>query len=230
VESPGKLIAAGRDSNIYEYGKGKVLRRSRNGRSQTDEVKTMEFVRDHGFPAPEVFSVSDDGLDMVMAHIDGPTMIEAASAQPWKLKRFGRELADLHRSLHLLEAPVWLPDAPCGSGSALLHMDFHPLNVILSKEGPVVVDWTRASRGDPLVDIAATWVLLASGEVSDSRVQALLARAGRQALLNAYLGPFSNTDVKSVLKEVVEWKRKDPNMSASEIARMRALIERRRED
>jgi aminoglycoside phosphotransferase (APT) family kinase protein len=224
VENPGKLLAAGRDSNIYEYGKDRVLRRSRNGRSQTSEAKTMEFVRSHGFPVPEVFSVSDDGLDVVMARIVGPTMIEAASAKPWKLKRFGRQLADLHQSLHQLDAPDWVPDAPCGSGSALLHMDFHPLNIILSREGPVVVDWTRASRGDPLVDVAATWVLLASGEVSDSRLQALIVTMGRKVLLNSYLAPFVKTGVRSVLPGVVEWKCQDPNMRASEIDRMRALL------
>lgn len=224
MESPGKLIAAGRDSNIYEFGKDRVLRRSRNGRSQTNEAKTMEYVRARGYPAPEVFSVSDDGLDMVMARIEGPTMVEAASSQPWKLRRFGRELADLHQSLHHFEAPAWLPDAPCGSGDTLLHMDFHPLNVMLSREGPMVLDWTRASRGDPLVDVAATWVLLASGEVNNSRLEAIVVNFGRKALLNAYLKPFLNTGVKSALGEVVEWKSQDPNMTMSEIKRMRALI------
>jgi aminoglycoside phosphotransferase (APT) family kinase protein len=224
MESPGKLIAAGRDSNIYDCGEGRVLRRSRNGRSQTNEARTMEYVRARGYPAPEVFSVSDDGFDMVMARIEGPTMVEAATAQPSELRRFGRMLADLHQSLHLLDAPQWLPAAPCGSGESLLHMDFHPLNVMISSDGPVVLDWTRASRGDPLVDVAATWVLLASGEVDSSRPEALLVNAGRQILLDAYLAPFSNTGVESVLSEVVEWKSRDPNMTATEISRMRALL------
>lgn len=184
----------------------------------------MEYVRDRGFPAPEVFSVSDDGIDMVLARIEGPTMVEAASARPWKLRQFGRELAELHSSLHLLEAPEWLPAAPCGSGESLLHMDFHPLNVMLSSAGPVVLDWTRASRGDPLVDVAATWVLLASGEVNNSRLEALMVNVGRRVLLNAYLKPFSDTTVASRLGEVVEWKSKDPNMTTGEVSRMRALL------
>lgn len=184
----------------------------------------MEYARTHGYPAPEVFFVSDDGTDMVMARIEGPTMIEAASSQPWKLKRFGRELAELHQSLHQLPAPPWLPGAPCGSGNALLHMDFHPLNVMLSKEGPVVVDWTNASRGDALVDVAATWVLLASGELSGHRLQAAMATVGRSVLLRAYLQPFAGSGVESVLREVVEWKSQDSNMTASEVERMRALI------
>jgi tRNA A-37 threonylcarbamoyl transferase component Bud32 len=184
----------------------------------------MEFVRSRGYPAPEVFSVSDDGIDLVMARIEGPTMIEAASAQPWKLKGFGRELAELHQSLHLLRAPEWLSAAPCGSGERLLHMDLHPLNVILSSKGPVVLDWTGAVRGDPLVDVAATWVLLASGNVTSSRVQAMMVNVGRNVLLKAFLEPFSKTELVSVLSDVVEWKSRDPNMSASEVERMRSLL------
>jgi aminoglycoside phosphotransferase (APT) family kinase protein len=224
MERPGKLIAEGRDSNIYEFGEGKVLRRSREGRSQANEAKTMRYVRARGFPAPEVFSMSDDGVDVVMARVEGPTMIDAASAQPWKIRRFARELATLHQSLHLLDAPAWLPVAPCGSGDSLLHMDFHPLNVMLSSDGPVVLDWAYASRGDPLVDVAATWVLLASGEVTGNRLETLIARVGRHSFLNAYLKPFSNAGVETVLADVVEWKSRDPHMSASEIHRMRALI------
>jgi aminoglycoside phosphotransferase (APT) family kinase protein len=226
MEPPAKLIAEGRDSNIYEFGQGKVLRRSRNGRSQVNEAKTMHYVRACGFPAPEVFSVSDDGLDMVMARVEGPTMIDAVSAQPWKIRRLAREMSELHQSLHLLEAPGWLPSAPCGSGDSLLHLDFHPLNVMLSSDGPMVLDWTNAARGDPLVDVAATWVLLASGEVTGSRFETMLARVGRASFLNAYLKAFAHAGVETVLGDVVEWKSRDPHMSASEIRRMRALVSR----
>jgi tRNA A-37 threonylcarbamoyl transferase component Bud32 len=184
----------------------------------------MEFVRSKGYPVPEVFEVSDDGIDLVMARIEGPTMIEAASAQPWKLRGFGRELADLHESLHLLLAPAWLSAAACGSGERLLHMDLHPLNVMLSSKGAIVLDWTNAVRGDPLVDVAATWVLLASRNVSSSRVQGTIVKIGRSVLLKAFLKPFPKTQLVSVLGDVVEWKSRDPNMSASEVERMRSLL------
>ena len=133
-------------------------------------------------------------------------------------------MAKLHQSLHLLAAPTWLPADPCGSSESLVHMDFHPVNIMLSNDGSVVLDWTNAARGDPLVDVAATWVLLASGEVPGSRLESLLAGFGRNIFLNAYLGPFADTGVKNLLREVVEWKSQDPHMSFSEIHRMRSLI------
>ena len=103
-------------------------------------------------------------------------------------------------------------------------MDLHPLNVILSNEGPVVVDWTNAARGDPLVDVAVTWVLLASGEVTSDPVEAALVNVGREIFLQAFLEPFAKTELTPLLGEVVEWKSRDPHMSASEVQRMHALL------
>lgn len=224
MDSPGTLIASGRDADIFEYRKGTVLRRSRNGRSQVLEARSMEFVRSAGYPVPEVFEVSDDGVDLVMERISGPTMLETASNQPWRLRRFGRDLAELHLSLHNLEAPGWMPVVPFGPGDRVLHLDLHPLNIILSNRGPVVIDWTNASRGDPLVDVAATWVLLASGNVPGGRLDAVKAKVGRGILLRGFLRPFSKTELRSVLSGVVEWKSKDTNMTSSEIERMRSLL------
>jgi tRNA A-37 threonylcarbamoyl transferase component Bud32 len=224
MDAPGNLIATGRDADIFEYGKGSVLRRSRNGRSQVLEAMAMTFVRSKGYPVPEVFEVGNDGIDLVMERIVGPTMIEAVATQPWKLKGFGRDLAELHQSLHLLPAPVWMPAAPCGLGESFLHMDLHPLNIILSTKGPVVIDWTNAARGNPMVDVAATWVLLASANVPGSRLEAAIAKVGRGILVRAFLGPFSKAELSSVLNSVVEWKSKDAHMTVVEIKRMRSLL------
>jgi tRNA A-37 threonylcarbamoyl transferase component Bud32 len=224
MDPPGALMASGRDADIFEYRHGTVLRRSRNGRSQILEAKTMEFVRTAGYPAPEVFEVSDDGIDLVMERITGPTMLDTASKQPWKLKGFGRDLAELHVALHELSAPEWMPVVPFGPGDRVLHLDLHPLNVILSNKGPVVIDWTNSSRGNPLVDVAATWVLLASGEVPGGRLDAVKAKVGRGVLVRGFLKQFSKKELHSVLPDVVEWKSKDSNMSESEIETMRSLL------
>jgi hypothetical protein len=188
------------------------------------EAKTMEFVRSHGYPAPEVFEVSDDGCDLVMERIEGPTMVDAGAARPWRLPRFGRELAELHRSLHDLRPPEWVNAAPCGSGERLLHMDLHPLNVLVARTGPMVIDWTNAASGDPAVDVAVTWVLIASGEVPAGGVKAALLRVGRKLLLDAFLKPLVDDAVRANLAAVVNWKCTDSNMSDTEIERMRSMV------
>ena len=184
----------------------------------------MEFVRSHGYPAPEVFQVSDNGCDLVMERIDGPTMVDMGSSRPWRVRSMGRELAKLHESLHRLPAPRWLPKAPFGDGNQLLHMDLHPLNVLMGAEGPVVIDWTNAVSGDPLADVALTWALIASGEVPTGRMQSVLLEVGRNRLLKAFLQSFQGVALRSMLREGIEWKCTDPNMSAIEINRMRSLL------
>ena len=221
---PGRLIASGRDADIFEFGEGRVLRRSRKGRSMAIEVRTMEFVRGNGYPVPEVFDLSDDGCDLVMERIEGPTMGEAAAARPWQITAIGRQLAELHRSLHQLPAPDWLPDAPCGSGDRLLHLDLHPLNVIQGPRGPVVIDWTNAARGDPMVDVALAWALIASGDVPAGPLKSILIRIGRTRLLNGFLRPFHEHDLGPTLAAVVDWKCTDPNMNEHEVNRMRSLV------
>jgi aminoglycoside phosphotransferase (APT) family kinase protein len=58
-------------------------------------------------------------------------------------------LARLHAQLHEIEAPPELGDG------RLLHMDFHPGNVILSPDGPVVIDWGIARAGEPILESEA---------------------------------------------------------------------------
>ena len=136
----------------------------------TQEARVMEYVRSQGFPVPAVREVSGDGLDMVLERIEGGDMVAVLGKRPWEIRRQGRVLADLHRRLHGLTVPDWLPDAPVGRGDRLLHLDLHPLNVMMSPTGPVVIDWANACRGDPNVDVAIAWVLMATGEVATGRL------------------------------------------------------------
>ena len=57
-------------------------------------------------------------------------------------------------------------------------MDLHPLNVMIGAEGPVVIDWPNAARGDPVVDVVLAWVLMAAGEVPTNPVHRRCARLG----------------------------------------------------
>ena|ERR1039458_8487705 len=224
MNSPGDLIASGRDADIFAYGNGPVLRRSRNGCSLATEAKTREFVRSPGYPAPEIFDLSDDGVDLVMERIDGPTMVDAAGSRPWKIRSYGRSLAELHWSLHALPAPAWLANAPFGSGERLVHMDLHPLNVLLSKNGPVVIDWPNAGRGEPAIDVAATWILMFSGELPARRAKAAILGVGRTIILKAFLSSLPKDELRRVPSEVIEWKCQDPHVSAAEILGMRSLL------
>jgi aminoglycoside phosphotransferase (APT) family kinase protein len=220
VRAPGRLLAFGRDADIFEYGPGLVLRRCRQGRSMLDEARTMEYARAHGYPVPAVESISDDGTDLVMERVDGPSMLAALGSSPWTVRHQGRVLARLHHRLHEIEAPGFLPPAPVGAGERLVHLDLHPMNVILGARGPVVIDWANAAGGDPAVDVALAWILLAAGEVPGGPLTRLLVRFGRVQLVRSFLSQVDLAAATAPLRAVVAWKVADRNLSPLERQRM----------
>jgi tRNA A-37 threonylcarbamoyl transferase component Bud32 len=190
------------------------------------EARIMEYVYASGYPIPKVGEISADGFELTMERIDGLTMVDAVSAAPWKAKRFGHALADLHTQLHELAGPEWLPSAPCGVGTQLLHMDLHPLNVMMSSRGPVVIDWPNAVRGDPNIDVAVTWILMSAAEVPTSGLKGTLTGLIRAKLIRGFIAQFDTEAVGPEVEAVVTWKSGDKNMSATEVAGMRAFARR----
>ena len=163
-------MQAGRASTIELLGDGRLLRR---GGHPEREAAIMAVARQHGFPVPAVHEARPDSL--VMDRVAGPTMAEDLAHRPWFARRQMRVLAELHRRLHAI---------PFEDG-VLVHYDLHPLNVLLSSAGPVVIDWTNARAGAADADVALTWLILST---SAGRRGRLLARffagaAGRDAIV-----------------------------------------------
>jgi aminoglycoside phosphotransferase (APT) family kinase protein len=225
MKPPGPLLAAGRDADIFEYGPGLVLRRSREGRSMALEARTMAYLHEQGYPVPAVEELSDDGSELVMERIEGRSMVDAIAAAPWSIRRQARTLAALHSQLHDLAAPAFLPPAPVGVGKWIVHMDLHPLNVMIAPKGAVVIDWTNAAAGDPLVDVGLAWVLMAAGQIPGNRTMATLLGWGRALLVNGFVSHFDRQAVTARLRAVVGWKVNDPHMSQAEVAGMWNVVE-----
>jgi aminoglycoside phosphotransferase (APT) family kinase protein len=225
MKGPGPLLATGRDSDIFEYGPGLVLRRSREGHSMAMEARTMAFMREQGYPVPAVEELSDDGFELVMERIEGVTMVEALGKAPWTVRRQAATLADLHRRLHEIEAPDFLPPAPVGTGSQVLHLDLHPLNVMIGPKGVFVIDWPNARRGDPDVDVGLAWVLMAAGQIPGGGLKVRLLGFGRSLLVNGFLSHFDRHAVAGRLRQIVGMKVQDPHMSADEVAGMWNVVQ-----
>jgi aminoglycoside phosphotransferase (APT) family kinase protein len=226
MRPPGPRLASGRDADIFEYGPGLVLRRSREGRSLAYEARAMSYLHAQGYPVPAVEEISEDGTDLVIERVDGPSMVQAISAEPWTVRRHGRVLADLHARLHGLAPAEFLRPAPLGDGNCVLHLDLHPLNVIMGPKGPVVIDWTGAAVGDPDLDMALAWVLMAAGEVPGGGVTAVLLGWGRGLLVDAFLSRVDRDQIAGKLRAVVELKVRDPHMSSREVANMWRVVDR----
>jgi tRNA A-37 threonylcarbamoyl transferase component Bud32 len=147
-------------------------------------------VREHGYPAPQVVSVS--GADLVLERAKGTTMRVDLARRPWTLLGHARLLADLHRRLHRIPAPVWLP--AIGPGGSVIHLDLHPENVLLHGNGALVIDWANARAGHWADDVAQTLVILAAADLGRWTKLAL------RVFLWAYLAGFDRAAVRSHLR------------------------------
>ncbi|MEV0286830.1 phosphotransferase [Kribbella sp. NPDC050820] len=146
-------FAAGRDADVYALDDSWVLRRYRNGHPVRDEADFMRHVAQYDYPVPTVREV--DGPDMVVQRLDGPTLGDAAIAGDLTAVQVGEIHADLHRRLQAIPAPSGTP------GLVVVHGDLHPLNVIATSDGPVVIDWRNAFEGTAAFDVAMTALIFA---------------------------------------------------------------------
>jgi len=218
------LLASGRDGDIFEYGPGLVLRKTRDGRSIEREARVMEYVAERGYPVPAVDAVRAGGSEIVMERVDGPMMMDVMVKRPWTMPRYASMLADLHDELHEIAAPDWLPKLP-DDGNRLVHLDLHPMNVMLSthRRGPVVIDWTNASAGEALSDITATYVLLTCPQMQAPRFVQLLAQPVRVHLAGVFARRYKGPAFDARLSVMAEMKALDPNMGPAEVAACRRL-------
>ncbi|MGH7918575.1 MAG: phosphotransferase, partial [Candidatus Dormibacteraceae bacterium] len=222
-----RVLAAGRASEIVALDAERVLRRMRQPADlSAREAAVMRYARAQAFPVPQVFEVRAEGL--VMEWVRGPTMGADLASHPWRAGAHAKTLADLHRRLHAIAPP---PGAPARygdprEGDVLLHGDLHPLNVMLSPQGPVVVDWTNAGRGPAGLDVADTWLVLAAAEIPGDRWTRLAVGAVRRRLIRRFLAAAGREEAAACLERVAGRRAQDPHLSPEERAAMRDLAAR----
>jgi aminoglycoside phosphotransferase (APT) family kinase protein len=215
-------LAAGRSADVYDLGGGRILRRYHNrARSADPEAEVISWAGAHGVPVPEVFEVA--GPDIVMEKVDGPTMLADLARRPWRLLRHASLLARLHQQVHAVPGLDRLR-APFGDGPALLHLDLHPANVLLSPRGPVVIDWEGAGRGAAEADLAYCWVVVALSTVPGSAWQQIVGRSGQRLFANAVLRHSGLTVGAAWLAAAGRYRLHDPNLQPEEADRIRRML------
>ncbi len=223
---PGRIIASGRDGDILEFAPGLVLRRARDARVIEREARVMSYAREHGYPVPAIHEVRAGGTEIVMQRVDGPLMMDVMTRRPWLMGHYARILADLHDRLHVIPAPDWLPRLD--DGDRLVHLDLHPLNVIMTSSGPMVIDWSNASAGDALIDVGLTIVLLTCPDVPGPRALTYLAKPARGLLARAFAARYRGDELDRRIADAADLKQFDRNMSPAEAAACRRLGARMR--
>ncbi len=225
----GAQVAAGRESTIHAVGDDRLLRRSLDPtRSVIAEAQAMEALRLAGYPVPVVHRVGP--AEMVLERVPGRTMLDDMSVHPWRLRSHARLLADLHLRLHRMTPPPGLRpvlgDAGSPGDDAVLHLDLHPGNVILSPRGPVVIDWTNVAMGPAAADVALTWMVLAPFDIDDAPLLRFLALGLRQPLVHWFVGAAGRAQAAAALPAVAEYRSGDRNTRPSEREAIERLVAR----
>jgi aminoglycoside phosphotransferase (APT) family kinase protein len=223
----GRLLASGRDGDIYELGPGLVLRRAKDGRVIEAEARVISYAAEHGYPVPQIHEIRAGGTEIVMERLDGPMMMDDITRHPWTLARNARVLADLHEQLHEITAPDWLRQLD-GNCDRLLHLDLHPMNIMMTKRGPVVIDWTNAARGEPLTDVGLTYVLMTCATNPMPPLVRMLVDPFRRTMTNVFALRFRGPAFDEHVALAAELKMFDPNMLPEEIENCRRLAARMR--
>jgi uncharacterized protein (TIGR02172 family) len=152
------------------------------------EVHNTRTVRNTGFDAPRIDEVIEvDGrTGIVLERIDGPSMLSLLIQDPARLDEFAGIFAEVHARMHMhhgaglrsqrqkIEHRIQhAPDltqaarqelkrraAALEDGTAVCHGDYHPDNVLMTQDGPRVIDWLDATSGSPLADLARSVLII----------------------------------------------------------------------
>ena len=166
-----------------------------------------------GLPAPEVFDeVTLEGrFGIVLSRLDGPTLLQLYRSGAMTFGQAGTILASLHLSVHKTPPPpdvLFLRDLMDVSlrlfgggipkhiatgilalierlrpGDGLCHADLHPGNVIMTADGPRIIDWIGAVRAPAALDLASCYIVLTelAPEVADDPQRPRAVNAAAQS-------------------------------------------------
>lgn len=153
-----------------------------DGATAQREALAMRAAHAHGIPVPAVLAGDemDDRPVLLTTWCDGGTAFEAIAASLAEARSIGSLLGEALGRIHLIAAPIGLSAADAWitrggpalaplrgrlelvpNADRLLHLDFHPRNVMMTSgrlEG--VIDWTNALAGPPPMDLARSRAIL----------------------------------------------------------------------
>ena len=184
----GPQLASGASADIHAWGERQVVKLYHRGSPHSAAEREADNARvacDAGIPSPlpDGIVTVQDRVGVVFARVDGPTLLQLIGLNPRAVDEQAMQLARLHAAMHAkpgrglpslrdqlqtIAASIAAPAGPAllahlrklPDATSLCHGDFHPGNVIVTSNGPAIIDWLDAWCGHPLADVARTCLLL----------------------------------------------------------------------
>lgn len=197
------------------------------------EARIARAVYDAGVPSPaagEIVEV-DGRRGLIYERLEGISMLQEINTRPWLLLKQARSLAELHVKVHqqsISGLPLYkdrlrydirntphleedlrskaltrLESLPAGTN--LCHGDYHPGNVLITKNGPVVIDWMTASAGSPWTDVARTSLLLSIGAKGAGKLVSPVVRMMVRLYHRMYLNHYRLLTPTTTGNELQHW-------------------------
>ncbi|RUS46866.1 phosphotransferase family protein [Cohnella sp. AR92] len=157
------------------------------------EARNAELVSELNLKAPRYSGrIEYEGRHgLIYEKIEGPTMLVRIEPNQESVSYHARLMAQLQHEFHqvrvgresnlkkeLLGRLNWTPElsdaeksrirdiaAGLPDGDAFCHYDLHPGNIILSPNGPVLIDWMNVLIGDPAADVARSAMIIRSSDL-----------------------------------------------------------------
>jgi len=193
LPDPSTFIAAGASAEVFRLGGGKVLKLFHDGVDEGiihREYMIAQTIRATGLPVAEAFGLREVAgrLGIVYAELRGPTLLAYIRRHPhmwlWGLDQMAR----LQLRIQAMQVPLLrsrqalliedIDVAPISEalrvaaidrleqlveGEALSHGDLHPANLIVTAQGLMVIDWSRAACAAPATDLVRSEMLMRFG-------------------------------------------------------------------
>lgn len=183
----------------------------------------------------EIVNLNND-KGIILDYIPGSSMLNNLARKPWLVLSYSKLMAKLHFKIHTTsisqnqsipllkesladkisrvsllsreEKEVILSDlSTLKDGFSICHGDFHPDNIIISKDRLVTVDWITATIGNPIADVARTWLLLTMGTLPENKsaFEIYLAKNLRDLFCRGYLREYKKLS-NFTADELEAWK------------------------
>lgn len=183
-----RVIAVRNNKTVYRDG-DKAIKVFDANFSKSDilnEALNQARVEEAGIRVPKVLEVSviDGKWAIVSEYIPGKTLAQLMEENPQDKDAYLEQFVDLQMDVHTHRAPLLnklhdkmkrkidetgldattryelhtrLDSTP--HHNKVCHGDFNPSNIIMSENGPYILDWSHATQGNASADVARTYLL-----------------------------------------------------------------------